>query len=233
MAKKKDSGGAPAYMGLFTSLMTVMLAFFILLVAMAPTQDAGFYKGIGSVKNALGLTGGYGLMDYAKYAGDKGALGLEPEGEALGDDSKQMMLNVEGGRGVGTVDIEDVEQVDNGYYISVLIPQLFSRGSAVVERDSDLADYLKKMSIGFLNISDKIIIRSFANDAGTSEENQLLATKRANAMMKYMKNHGMNYDRLTSVGYAYNRYFDFSDIDNQIRRDGQASYFFIYKKKTD
>ena len=51
MGKKKDEGGAPAYMGLFTALMTVLLAFFILLVAMADTQDAGFYKGIGSVNH--------------------------------------------------------------------------------------------------------------------------------------------------------------------------------------
>jgi outer membrane protein OmpA-like peptidoglycan-associated protein len=220
-------------MGLFTSLMTVLLAFFILLVAMADSQDAGFYKGVGSVRNALGMTGGFGMMNYAKYAGDQGMLGVEEGGEDVGDNQKQLMLNVEGDRGVGTVDIEDVNEVDKGYYVSVFIPHLFDRGSAVVKKNSNLADYLRKMSIGFLNVKDKITIRTFANDAGEESENQVLATKRANAMMKFMKKYGLDYDRVIAVGYAHDRYFDFSQIESQVRQYGQASYYFIYKQNPE
>ncbi|MCM8535178.1 MAG: OmpA family protein [Lentisphaeraceae bacterium] len=233
MAKKQDEGGAPAYMGLFTSLMTVMLAFFILLVAMADSQDAGFYKGIGSVRNALGITGGYGLMNFAKYAGEQGMLASEDgEGEELGENEKPTLMSVEGDRGVGTVDIEDVKEVDNGHYISVFIPHLFDRGSAVIRGSSSLADYLRKMSIGFLNVKDSITIRTFSNDADSFENNQILATKRANAIMKFMKNNGLGYERLSAVGYANERYFDFTEVQSQIRQHGQANYFFIYRKTT-
>ncbi|MCM8530403.1 MAG: OmpA family protein [Lentisphaeraceae bacterium] len=234
MGKKKDEGGAPAYMGLFTSLMTVMLAFFILLVAMADSQDAGFYKGIGSVRNALGITGGYGLMNFAKYAGEQGMLATEDgdAGEALGENEQQTLMSVEGDRGVGTVDIEDVTEVDNGHYISVFIPHLFDRGSAVIKRSSSLADYLRKMSIGFLNVKDAITIRTFSNDADNFENSQILATKRANAIMKFMKNNGLGYERLNAVGYANELYFDFTEVQSQIRQHGQANYFFIYRKTT-
>ena len=229
MGKKKDEGGAPAYMGLFTSLMTVLLAFFILLVAMADTQDAGFYKGIGSVRNSLGITGGYGLMEFAKYAGNKGVLGVNESVEEVEDGERQKLNIDEGERGVGTVDIEDVKEDDKGYYISVFIPHLFERGSAKILRDSTLADYLRKMAIGFLNVKDTITIRSYAADGGSKEANQSLATKRSNAIMRYMQRYGMDYNRLVGVGYSHDRYFDFSEIESQVRQHSQASYFFIYR----
>lgn len=229
MGKKTDEDGAPAYMGLFTSLMTVLLAFFILLVAMADTQDAGFYKGIGSVRNALGITGGYGLMDFAKYAGNKGVLGVDESGDEIDDGDRQKLMIDEGARGVGTVDIEDVKEEDKGEYVSVFIPHIFERGSAKIKKDSSLADYLRKMAIGFLNVKDTITIRTYSADTGEPEQDQILATKRANAIMRYMKRYGMDYNRLVSVGYANDRYFNFSEIAPQIRQHAQASYFFIYK----
>ena len=230
MAKKQDEGGAPAYMGLFTSLMTVLLAFFILMVSMADSQDAGFYHGVGSVQNTLGIKGGLGVMNFARAAGDKGMLGVSEEEEDV-NAVKQLMLNPEGEGGMGTTDLENVEEVDKGFYISVFIPHTFSKGSSKIENNSTLSDYLKKMSIGFLQVKEKIMIRTYAEDAGSKMENQELATKRANAIMKFLSTKGIDYDRLASIGYNYDRYFDFSEVEKQIRLTGQASYFYIYKKK--
>lgn len=230
MGKKPDEGGAPAYMGLFTSLMTVLLAFFILMVSMADSQDAGFYHGVGSVQNTLGVKGGLGVMNFARAAGDKGMLGVSEEDEDK-DAAKQLMLNPEGEGGLGTTDLNNVEEVDKGFYISVFIPHTFSKGSAIIEKDSTLAEYLKKMSIGFLQVKENIMIRTYAEDGGNKMENQQLATKRANAMMKYLSMKGISYSRLTSIGYNYDKYFDFSEVEKQIRLTGQASYFYIYKKK--
>ena len=230
MAKKQDDGGAPAYMGLFTSLMTVLLAFFILMVSMADSQDAGFYHGVGSVQNTLGVKGGLGVMNFARAAGDKGMLGVTEEEEDK-NAAKQLLYNPEGEGGLGTTDLDNVKEVDKGFYISVFIPHTFTKGSAKLEPSSQLADYLKKMSIGFLQVKEKIMIRTYAEDGGNKMENQILATKRANAMMKYLRTKGIAYDRLASIGYNYDRYFDFSEVEKQIRLTGQASYFYIYKKK--
>lgn len=230
MGKKPDEGGAPAYMGLFTSLMTVLLAFFILMVSMADSQDAGFYHGVGSVQNTLGIKGGLGVFNFARAAGDKGMLGVSEEDEDK-DATKQLLFNPEGEGGLGTTDLENVEEVDKGFFISVFIPHSFTKGSAKIESSSKLAEYLKKMSIGFLQVKEKIMIRSYAEDGGSKLENQILATKRANAMMKYLSMKGIGYERLMSIGYNYDRYFDFSEVEKQIRLNGQASYFYIYKKK--
>ena len=230
MGKKPDEGGAPAYMGLFTSLMTVLLAFFILMVSMADSQDAGFYHGVGSVQNTLGIKGGLGVFNFARAAGDKGMLGVTEEEEDKSA-TKQLLFNPEGEGGLGTTDLDNIEEVDKGFFISVFIPHNFTKGSAKIESSSKLAEYLKKMSIGFLQVKEKIMIRSYAEDAGSKLENQILATKRANAMMKYLSMKGIGYERLTSIGYNYDRYFDFSEVEKQIRLNGQASYFYIYKKK--
>jgi len=230
MGKKPDEGGAPAYMGLFTSLMTVLLAFFILLVAMADSQDAGFYHGVGSVQNTYGIKGGLGVMNFARKAGDKGMLGVTEEEEDK-NASKQLLFNPEGDGGFGTVDIDGINELEKGVFISVFIPHAFEKGSAKIEPKSKLADYLKKMSIGFYRVKEDIVIRSYAQDGGNKTENQLLATKRANAMMKFLNSKGIKYNRLTSIGYNYDRYFDFSEVDKHIRLTGQASYFYIYKKE--
>ena len=230
MGKKPDEGGAPAYMGLFTSLMTVLLAFFILMVSMADSQDAGFYHGVGQVQNTLGVKGGLGVMNFARAAGDKGMLGVTEEEEDA-DASKQLLFNTEGDRGVGTVDIENIEEVDKGFYISVFIPHIFEKGSARIVHNSQLEDYLKKMSIGFLTVKEDIMIRSYAEDGVSKTDNQILATKRANAIMKFLHTKGIAYKRLSSIGYNFDRYFDFSDVQKQIRLNGQASYFYIYKSK--
>ena len=89
-----------------------------------------------------------------------------------------------------------------------------------------------KTAIGFLNVKDKMTIRSYAVDGGGPEENQVLATKRANAIMRYMKRYGVDYNRLVAVGYSHDRYFNFSEIESQVRQHGQASYFFIYKENS-
>ena len=232
MGKKPDEGGAPAYMGLFTSLMTVLLAFFILMVSMADSQDAGFYHGVGSVQNTLGVKGGLGVMSFARKAGDKGMLGVTEEEEDK-DASKQLLFNPEGEGGLGTVDVDNIEEVDKGYYISVFIPHVFTKGSARIEPTSELADYLKKMSIGFLSVKEDIMIRTYAEDASTKLDSQLLATKRANNIMKFLNSKGIGYKRLSGIGYNYDRYFDFSEVEKQIRLTGQASYFYIYKKKNN
>ncbi len=230
MGKKPDEGGAPAYMGLFTSLMTVLLAFFILMVSMADSQDAGFYHGVGSVQNTYGVKGGLGVMNFARKAGDKGMLGVSEENEDT-NATKQLLFEPEGDGGLGTVDVDGINEVEKGVYISVFIPHTFEKGSTRLDPNSKLADYLKKMSIGFLSVKEDIVIRTYAEDGGNKTENQLLATKRANSIMKFLHSKGISYSRLTSTGYNYDRYFDFSEVDKQIRQTGQASYFYIYKKE--
>ena len=208
MAQKPDEGGAPAYMGLFTSLMTVLLAFFILLVAMADTQEAGFYEGVGSVSNSLGIQGGFGVMNFAKYVGDRGVLAVEIDGEYLAAGEQQQMISQEGEGGGGTTDVKTRKQ-ERGFYLTMFIPEVFKDKKSTIESKSRLAEYLRRMSVGFLNKKEKIIIRSYAEDYDSKKLNQKLAMKRAFAILKFLRKRGMLDNKVEAVGYAHNRYFDF------------------------
>ena len=228
MGKKKDDGGAPAYMGLFTSLMTVLLAFFILMVSMADKQDAGFYHGIGSVQNALGMTGGLGVLGFARAAGETGVLGVE-EDQAT-DDKTQHQLNPEGDRGLGTTDLDDVDYKPQGKYIKIFIPHTFEAGMSQIKKDSKLEKYLNNVSISFIANEAKIGVRVYAQDGGNADESRKLALKRAQTICNVMNQNGIDFTRLTATGYSHDRYFKFEEqIQRQISQTKQAAYFYFYQ----
>ena len=231
MGKKPDEGGAPAYMGLFTSLMTVLLAFFILLVAMADTQDAGFYKGVGAVENSLGITGGFGIMPFAKVAGDRGVLGVEVDGEETSIKDKQLIQDVTGEGGDKTTDIENAEEIDRGSYIRMQIPHAFEPGLSKVKEGSKLFEYLRNISVGFFNLKEKVIIRVYAEDTKDREVNKDLAFKRAYAILKVMKKNGMRDNQVEAVGYGFDRYFDLSQVRAYLKKHKHVIYLYIYRKK--
>jgi hypothetical protein len=59
-----EKGGAPRYLVAYCSIMTLLLAFFIILQAFASTQEAGlFYKGQGSFIRAIETFGLGGVWD--------------------------------------------------------------------------------------------------------------------------------------------------------------------------
>jgi hypothetical protein len=65
MGKKKFiDTGAPAYMAQYTALMTLLLAFFILLNVLSESKESGFKDGIGQIRNAFGQVGGLGIFSY-------------------------------------------------------------------------------------------------------------------------------------------------------------------------
>lgn len=64
--EKKKARGAPAYMGQFAALMTILLAFFIIMLTFGQDRVAQFKVGVGEIQNVIGLTGGSGVMSFLK-----------------------------------------------------------------------------------------------------------------------------------------------------------------------
>jgi len=60
----KKAGGAPAYMGQFASLMTILLAFFIILLSLGQNRTSKYKEGVGKVCNMIGLAGGSGVLEF-------------------------------------------------------------------------------------------------------------------------------------------------------------------------
>lgn len=228
MGKKKDEGGAPAYMGLFTSLMTVLLAFFILLVSMADSQDAGFYHGVGSIENSLGITGGLGMMAFARAAGETGVLGVTEESNAR----SQRQFHTEGEGGTNNTDLENTEETEPGKYIRIYIPIPFEKGTSNIAKGSKLDNYLKNISLSFFATKNDIVVRVYSNDAGSPDENLKLAIKRSQTICNVLQKNGIDFERTTAVGYTSDVYFEFEDtVAQQVRQTNQAAYFYFYRKK--
>ena len=56
--------GAPAYMGQYASLMTILLAFFIVMLTLGQDRASKFRDGVGQIRNLIGLQGGTGVLEF-------------------------------------------------------------------------------------------------------------------------------------------------------------------------
>ena len=62
--KSDGPKGAPAYMGQFASLMTILLAFFIVMLTLGQDRVAKFRVGVGQIRNVIGMQGGSGVLEF-------------------------------------------------------------------------------------------------------------------------------------------------------------------------
>ena len=63
MKKGKKAQGAPAHVQLFSTMMILLLAFFIVLSSLIEKEnDSGFENSIGDIQNAFGVLGGLGML---------------------------------------------------------------------------------------------------------------------------------------------------------------------------
>ena len=53
--KKKESGGAPAWMCTFADMMSLLLCFFVLLLSFSVLDEQHFKEVAGSLKDAFGV----------------------------------------------------------------------------------------------------------------------------------------------------------------------------------
>ncbi|OGV39465.1 MAG: hypothetical protein A2020_02950 [Lentisphaerae bacterium GWF2_45_14] len=229
MAKKVVLRGAPPYMAQFTALMTILLAFFILMQALSVVQETGFKEGIGDVKNAFGLVGGLGVFDFTFY-GKGGSKAPNPESGKMEEAGMHENL-VKSGGGTGN---SDVESSDNnlGKYFRLKIEGEFERGKSNIP--PQMAEYLGKAGMGFALFDYKISIRCYTEEMGSDDKDRLLAILRAAQIMRHLNQRsGVPFDRMSCVGYATPAYF--GDMQGKDYREipKQGNYFYAYMKKIE
>jgi len=147
MGKKVVDVGAPAYMAQYTALMTLLLAFFILLNTMQDEQESGFNEGIGDVKNAFGSSGGFGLFQFTYYG--KGG-GNPPNPKTASDNATQAGFDeslVKGSGGTGNTGV-DTKDSSSGKYVVIKMPYSFAKDDYVIT--GDMSDYLKRFATGMI-----------------------------------------------------------------------------------
>lgn len=228
MAKKVIQRGAPPYMGQFTALMTILLAFFILMQALSTVQQAGFKAGIGDVKNAFGMVGGLGVFKFT-FFGRGGAKIPNPETDKVDKEEGIHENLVKSSGGTGNTDAEANES-KLGKFFRLKIEGDFEKGKSNIP--PEMAEYLSKAGMGFALFDYKISIRCYTEEMGDDNQNRILATARAAQIMRYLNQRsGVPYSRMSCAGYTTPAYFgdmqgkDYSDIPKQ------GNYFYAYMKK--
>ncbi len=230
MGKKPDPEGAPAYMALYTSLMTLLLAFFILLNSMASVQHAGFRDGIGQVKNAFGVKGGLGLNQFVTFIRDVNPFPGDENTGITGMTQKSMT----GKGGVGTTD-QKVEKTPKAKYLVLQIPGKFEDESSSIP--PKMLEYLAKTGLPFSMFDYKVNIRCYSDSTGNNETDSMLALNRALNIKNYLRRRWRIAEkRLEAIGYSDLRYFPRNKkLRRRLRQDEQATFFYIFQtvKKND
>ncbi|MDD3119472.1 MAG: flagellar motor protein MotB [Victivallales bacterium] len=221
--KKKILDGQPLYMAQYTSLMIILLAFFILLQTMSTVNEGGFKEGIGNVKNAFGLTGGMGIFEFIiPFRG--GA--KTPNPISSGNQDKQglhdNLVKGEGGYGNTDARFHDRRQ---GRYLEVKIPVKFNKFATHLTADDHAV--LDKFKVGFILYDYRIIVKCFARDFRDRDKDDYLALQRAANIMRYIHQSAMvPYSRLEAQGNSSLRYY--SEADRK-KMPEQEAFFCIYE----
>lgn len=217
MAKKKTvekpvEATAPAYMTMYTSLMMLLLAFFIAIMSMATstTQRGGLQPGIGSIKNSFGMQGGLGLMPYIKMFKRFRSVYPETEEPEEKDEVTRDLLGHHKDTIRKDMIVSDgflsIKTVYRGVSLRITTPVVFSRGSAVL--DQPAREFLQRIG-GILNSFPEgmLTTRAYTDETGRTDQDELLAAERAAAVVRYLEQQsGIAPERLSAVGCASTRY---------------------------
>ena len=242
MGKKKFvDTGSPAYMAQFTALMTILLAFFILLNVLADSKESGFKDGIGEIRNAFGKMGGLGVFSYT-FAGKGAAHAPAPPTptEAENKESGFDKELVRGDGGQGSSDA-DTEKKVSPTYLRYRLPVTFPRGKS--KPNSAIMTKLDQIGLGLALFEARMDIKCFSLDTGNFEFDRNLAAKRAANILAYLNaKYSIAFENMTSSGYGDKRYFEKSlDVEAAAKMAGESFdseskqgiyiYIFVNKKK--
>ncbi|UDQ98139.1 flagellar motor protein MotB [Lentisphaerota bacterium WC36G] len=204
MGKKRVLIGGPPYMAQFTALMMILLACFILMVAMSPKKEKGVEQGVGSIRNAFSSVGGFGIFDFiTPYFGTKNANNKKSaKGDLTGVDINTTLR--EGGTGNSSAKSKDL---DNGCYLRYQFHCNFKDVDSSLTKE--IKEKLAKLGTGLSVFKQKLVIKCISSDypikgknsINNREKNRQLATYRAANIMRFLaKQSGVSYVNMTALG---------------------------------
>lgn len=200
MKKGKKATGAPAHFQLFSTMMILLLAFFIVLTSLIDKEnDSGFKNSIGDIQNAFGVLGGIGMLanHFASAPVEKltGAPDSSP-GDQVGMPSR----STRGDGGVGTN--ETAPEKKTPVYLQVVVPHAFQPGSAALS--PEMADYLDVAGTVLASYpSYHCALRQVTTESGDWQTDSRLAFRRAAAIRHSLaRSTALPASRMTALGYA-------------------------------
>ena len=209
MGKKVEppkEAGVPAYFVQYAALWCLMLAFFVVLLSMGHERTAEFKSGMGLIRDAFGLKGGFGMMQYWRKSS-----------QGYGDNNPQSSKSKEDGdiigyfkgmlwkEGLSSVSIMQTRFDDRGISITLASPLNFDTNSAVLGRDAQL--FLNRMGGVFYNLTEAVVTVECLDTQGREDARSLLATERAVAISRYLRDEcQLPGNRIEAIGYSHQKY---------------------------
>ncbi|OVE76283.1 hypothetical protein BVX97_01570 [bacterium E08(2017)] len=225
--KPPEEEGAPAYMAQYTALMTILLAFFICMLTMGEEKASEFQsRGMGYIKDAFGLKGGLGLLNYWKAIMRKFP---ETRYDEEKDKDRHLLGYQKGAFQAEQLDAEGIlkmEMQDWGYSVRIKTPLTIGEKSVVLDKEA--RSFLDKVGGVFYNLPGYVITACcYESRNEDNEENLRKASKSAATVTAYLEGKcGIPRERLNSIGYSSSRYLG----DNGNSNPDQGVVFFIRKE---
>lgn len=209
--KKEDEGPAeaPAWMSLYSTLMTLLMAFFVVLSTLGTFGGEKFHQAAASVKQAFVVfpSGGFGMMN--KKSANVGR--VKPHFKVT---QPKMIFRISGGEvedalkttaEEGVQDIQVLYLKNGGVLIRIPEIALFNRGTAIVkEKSYELLDSIIRL---FRDRPYSITVQGYTDDVFEPgllySSNWELSAMRAVNIVRYLHLKGkIGYNNLNPLGYS-------------------------------
>ena len=210
-------------MALYTTLMILLLAFFIVLTVCADSTEGGLHKGIGTVKDAFGMSGGLGLGQFQMFKDSKKSIPvpdeLNVEEGVTGIDKDQLA----GDGGSGQSD-DKVEKMPVAEYFSIPVPFKFDEGKATLPYS--MQTYLERVGTAFAFLKVSFQIKCVA------EGDAKLASQRAWTVARMLhEKYGVSYRKMSAAGYSSFMNFPETISEGVVKPvETQGLYFYVFMK---
>lgn len=187
---EKAARGAPAYMGQYASLMTILLAFFIIMLTLGQDRVAQFKVGVGLIHNMIGLTGGAGVLEFWRSARRPPAPRVyrpdteDPAARLIGREAESRESFSLGGPGV-----EQISFLSLRGTVRLRSPIRFESGRIRVARASQSAlDHAGTLLYALPEHRIVVEVREIV-DEGDLSSGRLLAARRAAWLTRHLIEH--------------------------------------------
>lgn len=202
---------APAYMGQYASLMTILLAFFIIMLTLGQDRVAQYKTGVGMIRNLTGFNGGTGVLDFWRAMRTPPAPRVKDDAS---DDNAKLIGFQFGARdsySFTTEDLQKIEFQDPRKTLRIRSGIRFSPGRITIKRQSQFE--LDQVSALLYSLKEHRFVVEVRVETGEPEEDRQLAARRATWLMRHLIQNGhIPYDQIRSSGLC-NR-LDDEDADD-------------------
>ena len=198
--KEKEKQGSPAWMVIYTDMMTLLLVFFVILLSMAIFDKIKIEKAAGSIKASLGV-----LRQGSKVKIKKETIISEDEiVEEIQSTEKRISGLINYIESVELKNFISIVKTDRGISVRILDSVLFRSGYA--ELMNSAVPILEKIASVGKNSPYDILVEGHTDDVpihlARFPSNWELSTSRAVSVVKFMIRVGVKPEKLSAVGYS-------------------------------